>query len=806
MKKYIFTLFALIMTFMGASAQGPTTYFVELTADSKIVGASFEMTYQLGTDAAINVSEYLKDEVAPVPAGATVTLTVKPAEGYAVGTVTGETFMDGPEMRTRTRRGGPDISILGDVTVTQSTTDANVFTYTQPTANVRLTIGWKKLIQQSWITLANATGLVYDGTAKTPGWTVKDGGTDVTSHFTAVYSNNTNAALADATTAPTVTVSVKDGDDTYAGSASVTFAIGKKPLTITAADDSKTYNGTALTNSNYTNTLLASGDVIESVTITGSQTEVGQCQNIPSAAVIKNAVPTDVTANYEITFVNGTLTVSPATMTLSVQGYEGIYDGDSHTISVNGAPDGSLVTYAATENGTYTEKAPDFINVCDETPVYYKVANSNYNTSSGSATVKITAAPVTVTGGITAKSVTENGNTTAVIDCSEATITGAVGTDVLTIDGVTGSIDAGDANMVTLNYARASLTIGDAEATNYVISARGNQAKATISSIVVIEEQRNDNGTKIIITVEKKVEEDESVTEKTVEVTENDEGEVIGKKESEKNTKENADHSMVIKETTVVKDGNNNVIKTIESEITIDPDGNKHETTVEKDANGTTSTTCTDTNNIALSDEAVQIHVAGVDDLRRLADNGTGVLKKVTDADLAVSQKYADKIKTVQLHQVVQEIDRPAEPERLTERLRVEEPPVPFSIYYVLPQRHSTIRLHYNGGGINVVSRMVKKLITDAFSRGKAPARSPQADDEEIIIESGVEYEILTDEPFAITFMANEGDIEIESIKIENPIDIDGNGVVNAVDLVKAIAAGKTQDGIDEIVNAIMQK
>ena len=101
---------------------------------------------------------------------------------------------------------------------------------------------------------------------------------------------------------------------------------------------------------------------------------------------------------------------------------------------------------------------------------------------------------------------------------------------------------------------------------------------------------------------------------------------------------------------------------------------------------------------------------------------------------------------------------------------------------------------------------MVKKLITDAFSRGKAPARSPQADDEEIIIESGVEYEILTDEPFAITFMANEGDIEIESIKIENPIDIDGNGVVNAVDLVKAIAAGKTQAEINAIVNAIMQK
>jgi hypothetical protein len=101
---------------------------------------------------------------------------------------------------------------------------------------------------------------------------------------------------------------------------------------------------------------------------------------------------------------------------------------------------------------------------------------------------------------------------------------------------------------------------------------------------------------------------------------------------------------------------------------------------------------------------------------------------------------------------------------------------------------------------------MIQRLIDDATNRRKAHARSTQADDEEIIIESGVQYEILTDEPFAITFMANEGDIDIESIKIENPIDIDGNGVVNAVDLVKAIAAGKTQAGIDEIVNAIMQK
>ena len=40
MKKKLYTLLALLMTVMGANAQEPTTYFVELTTDSKPEGAS----------------------------------------------------------------------------------------------------------------------------------------------------------------------------------------------------------------------------------------------------------------------------------------------------------------------------------------------------------------------------------------------------------------------------------------------------------------------------------------------------------------------------------------------------------------------------------------------------------------------------------------------------------------------------------------------------------------------------------------------------------------------------------------------
>ena len=122
MKRILITLLALLMTVMGANAQEPTTYFVELTTDSKPEGASFTMTYTEGSTPAQDVSTYLVDEVAPVPAGAKVTLTVTPAEGYALTSVKARTFMDGGEMRTRTR--GNDaaegITILGDVEMTKS--------------------------------------------------------------------------------------------------------------------------------------------------------------------------------------------------------------------------------------------------------------------------------------------------------------------------------------------------------------------------------------------------------------------------------------------------------------------------------------------------------------------------------------------------------------------------------------------------------------------------------------------------------------------------------------------------------------
>jgi prepilin-type N-terminal cleavage/methylation domain-containing protein len=88
-------------------------------------------------------------------------------------------------------------------------------------------------------------------------------------------------------------------------------AIIKAPTTIVADSDSKRYDGKALTNDGYkekNGVTSALGDTISSVTITGSQTEVGSSDNVPSNTVIKHGGK-DVTKYYSIQYENGTLEV-----------------------------------------------------------------------------------------------------------------------------------------------------------------------------------------------------------------------------------------------------------------------------------------------------------------------------------------------------------------------------------------------------------------------------------------------------------------------------------------------------------------
>ena len=177
-----------------------------------------------------------------------------------------------------------------------------------------------------------------------------------------------------------------------------------KTLTITAGSDSKVYDGTALTKNNYsiTNGELATGDRIESVVITGSQTVVGESANVPSVAVIKNSNGDDVTASYDITYVSGTLEVTKKAVTITAGSDTKVYDGtaltqDSYTNSTLATGD--------TITGVTVTGSQKIAGTSDNVPSRAVIKNAggedvtaSYDITYEKGTLKVTKKPITIDG------------------------------------------------------------------------------------------------------------------------------------------------------------------------------------------------------------------------------------------------------------------------------------------------------------------------------------------------------------------------------------------------------------------------
>lgn len=157
-----------------------------------------------------------------------------------------------------------------------------------------------------------------------------------------------NASAPTNTGSYTVTASVaSDTNHLAATSAPFAFTIQPELLTITAVDQTKIY-GTVPSlgagQTGFTATGLVNGESVGSVTLsasggTGAGDGVGSYVLTPSGA----SGGTFNAANYTIQYVNGTLTVSPAVLMISVVLGEGV-----STVSVAGDP---TYTYTGTPRG-----------------------------------------------------------------------------------------------------------------------------------------------------------------------------------------------------------------------------------------------------------------------------------------------------------------------------------------------------------------------------------------------------------------------------------------------------------------------
>ena len=106
--------------------------------------------------------------------------------------------------------------------------------------------------------------------------------------------------------------------------------------------------------------------------------------------------------NYTVTYKTGKLTITagsrPADRQLSVTSYNGVYDANEHTITVNNVLDGDVVEYSYDNGETWTTDLTQYTDVT-ETTIKVRVTNANYdpNPVDLEGTVTITPKDVKVT-------------------------------------------------------------------------------------------------------------------------------------------------------------------------------------------------------------------------------------------------------------------------------------------------------------------------------------------------------------------------------------------------------------------------
>jgi hypothetical protein len=233
MKKKLLSLLALVMTVMTASA---------------IDAPSYNLT--VGENDHGTVKFYVAEtEVTKAPEGATVTVVITPNTGWVVNQTSGQWYA---AIAKAPRRAQASIDMLKDIELTKLLGQDNTWSFVMERANAEISVSYKKLLTNTDITIEDITAPTYTGQAQEPVVTVKDGSTVLTlgTDYTVAYSNNTNAALANAAqNTPTVTITAVATSDKYAGETTKTFTILPKALEdgFIANIDALVYTGVAQT-------------------------------------------------------------------------------------------------------------------------------------------------------------------------------------------------------------------------------------------------------------------------------------------------------------------------------------------------------------------------------------------------------------------------------------------------------------------------------------------------------------------------------------------------------------------------------
>ena len=260
-------------------------------------------------------------------------------------------------------------------------------------------------------------------------------------------------------------------------------------LTITALDETKPYDKVPYSGGNgvsYSGFITGED---ETTALSGSLTYSGSSQgavNTGTYAITPGGLTAD-NGNYTINFVDGTLTITPLSITVTAVTDTKPYDGDTSSAG------GPIITGSLAAGDT-----PDFIQTFDTpdigtgktlTPsgvVQDGNGGNNYSVTFVDDTTGVIAGITVTVTGITADNKMYDGTTDAVLNLGSATLVGVVPGDDVTLvtSGATGAFitkHVGNGKTVFVS----GLTLSGADASNYGIIQPATTANITTSPITV---------------------------------------------------------------------------------------------------------------------------------------------------------------------------------------------------------------------------------------------------------------------------------------------------------------------------------
>ncbi|HAT31696.1 MAG TPA: hypothetical protein DCW29_12835, partial [Janthinobacterium sp.] len=260
------------------------------------------------------------------------------------------------------------------------------------------------------------------------------------------------------------------------------------PLTVTANNASKTYDGAAFSGGNGVGySSVANG------TLLGTPVYGGTAQGAVSAgsySIAPSGLYSSSQQGYLISYANGTLTVDPAALTvLTVSGTVAankVYDG-SLTAFLNsgvlvGVAGGDVGHISLLQSGLFASKNVGNNIAVTATDSLSGTAAGNYTlTQPTGLTANITAATISAVGGITAASKTYDGGVGATLNTGGATFAGMIVGDTLTVGGASGAFADKNAG-VGKTVGVSGISLSGADAGNYVLGSTVAGATADIAT------------------------------------------------------------------------------------------------------------------------------------------------------------------------------------------------------------------------------------------------------------------------------------------------------------------------------------